>query len=55
MYEKDYERIFILRQGSTTWPWNSLCRPGWPLTHKDLPASASQAEIQGVQSHACLT
>jgi hypothetical protein len=21
--------------------WNSLCRPGWSRTHRDLPASAS--------------
>uniref|UniRef100_A0A8C2QMA3 FAM205A n=1 Tax=Cricetulus griseus TaxID=10029 RepID=A0A8C2QMA3_CRIGR len=21
--------------------WNSLCRPGWPQTHRDLPVSAS--------------
>ncbi|EDL88419.1 rCG61286, isoform CRA_a [Rattus norvegicus] len=22
--------------------WNSLCRPGWLLTHRDTPASASR-------------
>ena len=22
--------------------WNSVCRPSWPQTHRDLPASISQ-------------
>ena len=32
--------------------WNSLCRPGWPQTHRDPPASVSlSAEIKGVRHH----
>ncbi|XP_049987075.1 arf-GAP domain and FG repeat-containing protein 2 isoform X2 [Alexandromys fortis] len=32
--------------------WNSHCRPGWPQTHRDLPASASlSAGIKGVHYH----
>jgi hypothetical protein len=27
---------------------NSLCRPGWPWTHRDLPASAFQ--VQGLKA-----
>lgn len=33
-----------LEQGLTAEPWlaeNSLCGPGWPLTHSNPPASAS--------------
>jgi hypothetical protein len=35
---------------------NSLCRPGWPQTHRDLPASASlpSAKTKGVHHHAWL-
>lgn len=40
-----YCLLFIcLRQSLTIWPqmtWNSLCRPGWPWTHNNPPASAS--------------
>lgn len=25
--------------------WNLLCRPGWPGTHRDLPASASTLSV----------
>jgi hypothetical protein len=36
----------VLRQGFSVQQlklsWNSLCRPGWPHTHRDLPASASR-------------
>ena len=35
---------FVLRQGLSrkSWQsWNSLCRPGWPRTHRGPPASAS--------------
>jgi hypothetical protein len=37
--------FFGLRQDLSTqsWPaWISICRPGWPQTHRDPPASASQ-------------
>ena len=34
--------VLILRQGFPVWlypSWNDVCRPGWPWTHSDLPAS----------------
>ena len=30
---------------------NSLCRPGWPQTHRDLPASASRVLRQRKAKH----
>ena len=33
-------RLFVCVQSWLS--WNSLCRPGWPLTHRDLLASAFQ-------------
>lgn len=33
-----------------SWPsWSPLCRPNWPPTHRDLPASTSQVLI-GIKS-----
>ena len=35
----------FLKQGFSVYPWlswNSLSRPNWPQTHRDLPAAASQ-------------
>ena len=37
--------LVSFRQGLTMQPWltwNLLCRLGWPRTHRDLLASASQ-------------
>lgn len=35
--------------------WNLLCRPGWPKTHRNLPASLSQLlDIKGTHQHALL-
>jgi hypothetical protein len=34
--------LFFFKTGSFYIVWNSLCRPGWPQTHRDPPASASQ-------------
>lgn len=37
--------LFLSRHGYSLRPWlwwNSLCRPGWPWTHRHLTASASQ-------------
>jgi hypothetical protein len=38
--------IVVLKLDFTMLLWlscNSLCRPGWPQTDRDLPASTSQA------------
>ncbi|EGW09804.1 hypothetical protein I79_019627 [Cricetulus griseus] len=40
--------LFVLRQGysvALVLSCNSLCRPGWPQTHRDLPVSAG---IKGI-------
>lgn len=37
-----------MRQGFSVYPWlpwNSCCRPGWPRTHRDPPASASASQV----------
>ena len=34
--------------------WNWLCRPGWPQTHRDPPASASWALELSVHHHSWL-
>lgn len=34
---------FVIRPSTQPWlAWNSLCRPSWPLSLRDLPTSASQ-------------
>ena len=46
--------IGFSRQGFSVYPclsWNSHCRPGWPRTHRVLPASASR----GLGLKACAT
>jgi hypothetical protein len=35
-----FDRVLLKSPPSLT--WNSICRPGWPRTHRDLPISASQ-------------
>ncbi|XP_050006399.1 XK-related protein 8 isoform X2 [Alexandromys fortis] len=35
--------FFLFQDRVSLWlSWNSLCRPDWPLTHRDPPASASR-------------
>ena len=47
--------LFLLRQDFSVYlwlSWNSLCRRGWPWTHRDQPASASlSAGAKGVCYH----
>jgi hypothetical protein len=45
------------RQGVSLWPWlswHSLCRPGWPWTHRDHPACLWSTRVTGKHRHACL-
>lgn len=39
------QNFWVLKQSSSIHPWlvwNSLCKPGWPPTHRDMPAFASR-------------
>ena len=58
--EKDFMETFqvflflFLRQDVIVYPrpaYNSLCRPGWPQTHKDSPALSPESGIQGMCHH----
>ena len=41
--------FFEIRSHSVAWlTWNSLCRSGWPQTHRDLPAFQVLGLIKGV-------
>ena len=40
---KENVTFLFFKTGFHPWPsWNSLCRQGWPRTHRDLLASVSQ-------------
>jgi hypothetical protein len=49
-----YLFIYFSRQGFSVYPWlswNSLCRPGWPRTHKSACLCPPSAGIKGMRHH----
>ena len=43
--------LFFSRQVVSKLSWNSLCRPGWPLTQKSACLCLLSAEIKSVRHH----